>query len=117
MLGGVDAEKLERVFTNVLDNAAKFTPDGGAITVRSAREDQPRGAMTLVEIENTGAPIPDDDLPRIFERFFRGDRSRPNAGGSGLGLAIAKELLELHGGRISAANGPNSVTLSMRLPA
>ncbi len=116
VLGGVDAEKIQRAFTNVLDNAAKFTPDGGAITVRSMREEQPGAAMTLVEIENTSAPIPDDDLPRIFERFFRGDRSRATSGGSGLGLAIAKELVELHGGRISASSGPNSVTVSIRLP-
>ncbi len=116
LLRGVDAEKLERAFANVLDNAAKFTPAGGAISVRGAREQQMGVAATLVEIENTGAPIPEDDLPQLFERFFRGDRSRRTTGGSGLGLAIAKELVELHGGRISAANGPGSVTVSVRLP-
>jgi signal transduction histidine kinase len=116
LLRGVDAEKLERALTNVLDNAAKFTPAGGGITVRGAREEETNGASTLVEIENTGTPIPEDDLPQLFERFFRGDRSRRTPGGSGLGLAIAKELVELHGGRISAANGPGSVAVSVRLP-
>lgn len=116
MLRGVDAEKLERAFTNVLDNAAKFTPAGGGITVRGAREEQMGVAATFVEVTNSGTPIPDDDLPQLFDRFFRGDRSRRTSGGSGLGLAIAKELVELHGGRISAANGPGSVTVSIRLP-
>ena len=116
LLRGVDAEKLERAFTNVLDNAAKFTPPGGRITVQGAREGEMGVALTLVEVTNSGTPIPDNDLPQLFERFFRGDRSRRTSGGSGLGLAIARELIELHAGRISVANGPGSVTVSIRLP-
>lgn len=116
MLQGVDTEKLERAFTNVLDNAVKFSAADGCITVRGALVEQVGGGATVVEVTNSGAPIPDDDLPHLFERFFRGDRSRRTSGGSGLGLAIARELIELHGGEIAATNGTGSVTVAIRLP-
>jgi signal transduction histidine kinase len=112
-LHAVDAEKLERAFSNVLDNAAKFTPHGGRIEVNAAGD----GAAATVEIANSGEPIPPDDLPRIFDRFFRSDRARRTSGGSGLGLAIARELIELHGGRIRAANEAAGVRFSVQLPA
>jgi signal transduction histidine kinase len=112
-IDGVDGEKLERALTNVLDNAVKFTPRDGAVAVTSRRENGYRE----FSVTNTGEPIPDDDLPRLFERFFRGDRSRRTSGGSGLGLAIARELVELNGGAISARNVPGGVSFTVRLPA
>jgi signal transduction histidine kinase len=111
-LHSVDAEKLERAFSNVLDNAAKFTPQGGRIQVNASGHD----SVAAVEIANTGEPIASDDLPRIFDRFFRSDRARRTSGGSGLGLAIARELIELHGGRIKAANQGAGVTFAIELP-
>ena len=93
-----DAEKLSRALGNLLHNAIKFTPEGGQIWVRA----QPQAGDVLVEVADTGPGLPPQDLPRVFERFFRGDRSRASstAGGTGLGLAIAKHVVEAHGGKI-----------------
>jgi signal transduction histidine kinase len=112
-VAGIDGEKLERALTNVLDNAVKFTPERGTIGVVS------RASMGVrqVEITNSGDPIPVDDLPHLFDRFFRGDRSRRISGGSGLGLSIARELVELNGGRIEARNVPDGVSFAVTLPA
>ncbi len=92
-----DGDLLSRALGNLLHNAIKFTPAQGQIWVRARQQ----GADVLVEVADTGPGIPPEDLPRVFERFFRGDRSRPSgAGGTGLGLAIAKHVIEAHGGRI-----------------
>jgi signal transduction histidine kinase len=112
-LEGVDGEKLERALTNVLDNAVKFTPARGTVAVTSRGDN----GVHEFEVANSGAAIPEDDLPHLFERFFRGDRSRRISGGSGLGLAIARELVELSGGAISARNTPGGVAFTVRLPA
>lgn len=117
-LHDVDSDKLERAFTNVLDNAAKFTPAGGAITVVGRRENGAGPARVVCTITNSGTSIPDDDLSRVFDRFFRGDRARRTAAGSGLGLAITRELVELNRGTIEASNEPGGgVTFKVTLPA
>jgi two-component system phosphate regulon sensor histidine kinase PhoR len=92
-----DEDHVSRALGNLLHNAIKFTPPGGKIRV-SAR---PYEGDVLIEVADTGPGIPADDLPRVFERFFRGDRSR-QGGGTGLGLAVAKHVVEAHGGRIWA---------------
>lgn len=112
VLKQVDPEKVERAMTNVLANAAKFTPPGGEIAVRAS----PDGAGVRCEVSNTGSRIAEEDLPRLFDRFFRGDRARRMSGGSGLGLAIARELVEMNGGQIAARNDAGGVTFSMTLP-
>jgi signal transduction histidine kinase len=117
VLHDVDAEKLERALTNVLDNAVKFTPSHGSIAVVGQSVNGVAPPRVEASITNTGSTIPSDDLPHVFERFFRGDRARRTAGGSGLGLAIARELVELNGGRISAASTPDSVTFTLAFPA
>jgi len=92
-----DGDLLSRALGNLLHNAIKFTPAQGQILVRASQQ----GADVLVEVADSGPGIPPEDLPRVFERFFRGDRSRPSqGGGTGLGLAIAKHVVEAHGGRI-----------------
>lgn len=90
-----DAEKLSRALGNLVHNALKFTPEKGQIWLRA----RPQDGEVLVEVADTGIGIPPEDLPRVFERFFRGDRSR-TSGGTGLGLAIAKHVIEAHGGKI-----------------
>lgn len=98
-----DPDRVEQVLTNLVDNALKFTPEGGHIRVRV----EVRGAEAWVCVEDTGRGIPPDDLPHVFERFYRADRSRTRtSGGSGLGLAIAKHLVEMQGGRIWAESTP-----------
>jgi two-component system phosphate regulon sensor histidine kinase PhoR len=107
-----DPERIGQVLSNLLDNAIKFTPPGGRITVSvEATENAVR-----VAVSDTGPGIPSDDLDRIFERFYKGDRSR-SASGSGLGLAIVKHLVQLHGGTVWAESPPRSgATIGFTLP-
>ena len=96
-----DAERLERAVLNLLDNAIKFTPAGGSVTVTAAEGD---GGVVLT-VRDTGVGIEPADLPRIFERFYKADRSRRRPG-AGLGLAIVKHIVEAHGGRVWAESSP-----------
>jgi signal transduction histidine kinase len=98
MING-DAVKLSRVLRNLLDNAIKYTGEGGAITVKA----EDRGHEILVSFVDTGIGIPEDHITHIFDAFYRVSR---DSKGSGLGLAIAKTIIEGHGGRIWAENGP-----------
>ena len=92
-----DRAKLRQLLLNILDNAIRYTPHGGEISVSVQAE----GEMAVVSISDTGIGIPPEDLPHIFERFYRVDKARSRSeGGSGLGLAIAKHITEIHGGRI-----------------
>jgi two-component system phosphate regulon sensor histidine kinase PhoR len=93
----VDEARIEQVLVNIIHNAIKFTPSGGRITISAKVKD----TDILVSVSDTGVGIPPDDLPRIFERFYKADKSR-SGGGTGLGLAIAKHIVEAHRGRIWA---------------
>jgi hypothetical protein len=96
-----DVGLLERVFENVLDNAIRYTPSGGRVSLSvSAATD-----AIAVEISDTGQGIPPDDIPHIFDRFYRVDKSRNRAsGGAGLGLAIAKQIVDMHNGGIAVSS-------------
>ena len=95
----VDPDALRQIFTNLLDNALRYTPRGGAITVRG----QKTVDGVQLEVADTGSGIAPDHLPRIFERFYRVDPARSRGeGGTGLGSAIVKHLVEAHGGRVEA---------------
>jgi two-component system OmpR family sensor kinase len=97
-----DADRLAQVFTNLVENAVKFTPPGGRVQIRSHSQD----GWVEVQVSDTGPGIPPDELERIFERFYQTDKSRQ--GGKhrsmGLGLAIAQEIVQAHGGTIRAFN-------------
>ncbi|MFL5383434.1 MAG: ATP-binding protein [Longimicrobiaceae bacterium] len=96
-----DADRLNEVLGNILSNAFKFTERGGRISLDARRD----GAGLAVEVRDTGVGIPPDKLPKIFEKFYQVDNAaQPRSAGSGLGLAIAKEIVEAHGGTISAAS-------------
>lgn len=95
--------KLQRVFVNLLDNAIRYTPDGGSIAVEVAEA----GGQTHISIADTGIGIPPEHVPHIFERFYRVESSRSReAGGSGLGLAIAQHIVRSFGGDIRAESQP-----------
>jgi signal transduction histidine kinase len=99
----MDARRIGRALNNLVSNALRHTPQGGAVRVQASRG--PQGVS--VEISDTGEGIPPADLPRVFERFYRGEKSRSRAtGGSGLGLAIAKGIVEAHGGQIGVESAP-----------
>jgi two-component system phosphate regulon sensor histidine kinase PhoR len=93
-----DADKLTQVLINLIDNAIKYTPKGGRITVEAQRRED----VIEVIVSDTGIGIPPLEIPRIFERFYRVDRARSREmGGTGLGLSIVKHIVEAHGGKVS----------------
>ena len=97
----MDGQKIGRVLANLVGNAIQHTPTGGSVTI----EARTTGVEVRVEVCDTGEGIPAADLPHVFERFYRGEKSRSRAtGGAGLGLAIAKGIVEAHRGRIWAEN-------------
>ena len=96
-----DAARLERVVVSLLDNAIKFTPPEGTVQVSAASND----GRVAITVRDSGAGIDPEDLPRIFERFYKADRSR-QGGGTGLGLAIVKHTVEAHGGSVAAESEP-----------
>jgi signal transduction histidine kinase len=99
----IDARRVGEVLRNLLENAVEHTGKGGSITVAARQQ----GSWVEVSVADTGEGIPAEELPNIFERFYRVDKSRARAtGGSGLGLTIAKRLVEAHGGRIEAQSQP-----------
>jgi two-component system phosphate regulon sensor histidine kinase PhoR len=108
-----DAVRLEQVLVNLLHNAIKFTPSEGSVWVGA----EPLDGEARFYVRDTGVGIPEDDLPRVFERFYKTDQARSNKGGTGLGLAISKHIVEAHGGRIWAESveGQGS-TFSFTIP-
>jgi len=102
-----DAARLRQVFYNLLDNAIKYTPQGGEIIVRIEQKDR----AAVVTFRDTGIGIPPEHLPRVFDRFYRVDKSRSREqGGTGLGLSIAKTIVTAHGGQIELASVPGRGT-------
>lgn len=96
-----DKERIEQVLINIISNAIKYTPDGGRIDITASADDK----EITVNVKDTGIGIPEEDLPHLFERFYRVEKSRTSeTGGTGLGLAIAKEIVEAHGGHISVSS-------------
>jgi signal transduction histidine kinase len=110
-----DPDRIEQVLVNLLDNATKYSPTGGTVTVRvQGTPDR----QVRVDVQDQGIGIPEEELPRIGERFYRADRARSRSeGGSGLGLAIAQALIQAHGGRLSLESEEGHGTLaSFTLP-
>ncbi|HEY8750546.1 MAG TPA: heavy metal sensor histidine kinase [Tepidisphaeraceae bacterium] len=110
----LDRTLFQRAVGNLVSNAIRYTPSGGRVEINAGREN----GELRVEVADTGAGINSDDLPRIFDRFYRADRARSNAGGNvGLGLAIVKSIVSLHGGTIGVQSEVNKGTrMSIRMP-
>jgi signal transduction histidine kinase len=112
-----DPERLQRVLRNLLDNALRNTPRGGLIRVGAEAD----ASAIRVSVDDSGPGVPDDELERIFDRFYRGERSRrredSSSGGAGLGLAIARGLVQAHGGQIWAKRSRlGGMSVQIRLP-
>jgi two-component system sensor histidine kinase BaeS len=109
-----DPDRLAQVLANLLTNAVHYTPAGGRITVRAER----RPGDVLVSVSNTGEGIPTEDLDRVFERFYRVEKSRDRArGGAGIGLAIVKQLVESFGGHVGAESREGLTRFWFSIPA
>lgn len=97
-----DSDQLKQVLLNLLENALKYTPDGGRVTVSVYAE----GTWAKLEVRDTGIGIAPEDQQRIFDRFYRAEGRRHDAGGSGLGLSIANWVVSAHGGRLAVESVP-----------
>jgi heavy metal sensor kinase len=107
-----DSERLAQVVTNLLTNAIQYNLPDGEVRVKL----EPQDGLAVLTVSDTGAGISAEDLPRVFERFYRADKSR-STGGNGLGLAISKAVVEAHGGTIEVASEENAgTTFTVRLP-
>jgi signal transduction histidine kinase len=108
-----DSERIAQVVTNLLANAIHYNVPDGEMRVKL----EPQDGMAVLTVSDTGAGISEEDLPRVFERFYRADKSR-STGGNGLGLAISKAVVEAHGGTIEVSSEENTgTTFTVRLPA
>ena len=108
-----DAGLVERLVLIVLDNAIKYTPEGGRVQLDVLARDGKRSVI----VTDSGMGIPPDQLPRIFERFYRGDEARSRAEGAGLGLPIARWIADLHNARISVSSDPAGTRVQIDFPA
>jgi signal transduction histidine kinase len=107
-----DGDLLARVFENLITNAVRYGCDGTYIDIELSTNIN----NAVIRVTNYGTPISQKDIPYIFDRFYRAERSRSQqTGGTGLGLAIAKNIVELHGGSISVSAGDNSTTFEIKL--
>jgi len=109
-----DRDRIVQVLTNLVSNAHKYTPADGAIVVSAGKQDE----LVRIAVQDNGIGIPQDDIPKLFSRFFRVDSSLTREiGGTGLGLSIVKSIVELHGGTVTVDSAPGSgSTFSFTLP-
>ena len=110
-----DKERLEQVVTNVIGNSIKYTPNGGKIDVFLSPTDETDGTRKYaykIEVRDNGIGIPEENIPHLFERFYRVDKARnSDVGGTGLGLSIAKEIVDAHHGKICVTSGKGKGTI------
>ena len=108
-----DKNQLHQVLNNLMQNACRYTPDGGQVEIKTMNTKE----GIQVTVINTGVAIPQASLPLIFERFYRVDKSRSrDSGGAGIGLAIVKKLVEAHGGEVGAESGENTNHIWFKIP-
>jgi len=115
----IDVLKFQQVLGNLLDNAIKYTPTGGAVTLRVEIVEEDENSWYELRVEDTGTGMSREDLPHIFQRFYRADKARSRElGGTGLGLAIVKHIIQAHGGTVRAESQQGKGTqIILRLPA
>jgi signal transduction histidine kinase len=113
-----DEARLDRAIGNLVVNAIKYSPEGGQITISARRERDPLGSdWAVLSVQDEGLGIPRADLPRIFDRFYRGSNVTDQASGTGIGLASARQIIEEHGGTIAVESTEREgSTFTVRLP-
>jgi signal transduction histidine kinase len=112
-IADVDPIRMRQVFANLLDNAIKYTDTGGRVTLRCAKS----ADKVRAEVQDTGMGIPSEEINRIWDRLFRGDRSRSQKG-LGLGLSLVRAIVRSHGGEVTVKSAPGSgSTFIVELPA
>jgi signal transduction histidine kinase len=117
LLGDWDAARVERVISNLVNNSIKYSPTGSDITLALCRENGGTEAWAVLDVCDHGVGIPDDELPRVFDRFYRGRNVVGKVHGTGIGLAGVRQIVEQHGGRISVASTDGGgTTVSVRFP-
>jgi signal transduction histidine kinase len=117
LFGWWDEVRLSRVLANLLDNALKYSPHSAKVEVRVAGVEHSGTEQALLSVRDHGRGIPSEDLPRVFERFYRGSNIDVDTTGSGLGLAVARQIVEQHGGAIDIESQPGIGTVvSLRVP-
>jgi len=116
-LARADEDRLEQILTNLLDNAIRHTPEGGSIVLRASRVEADGEPSVRIEVEDQGDGIPPEDVPYVFERFYKADKSRKRSTGTGLGLAIVKSLVDAHEGTVSVRSRVgHGTTFTVTLP-
>jgi two-component system phosphate regulon sensor histidine kinase PhoR len=113
-----DFDRLQQLFINLIDNAVKYTPPGGKVTLKASKPQTARG-LVQISVSDTGCGIPEKDLPRLTERFYRVDKARSRElGGTGLGLAIVKHIVQAHRGKLEIESiAQKGTTVRVQLPA
>jgi two-component system sensor histidine kinase VicK len=109
-----DRDRIEQVLINVVTNAIRYTPDGGNISIEATADRE----AVAISVHDNGIGIPEEDIPFIFDRFYRVDKARSRSmGGTGLGLAIAKEIMDGHGGGLEIISAPDKgTTVTLTIP-
>jgi signal transduction histidine kinase len=117
LTGSWDAARMERVMTNLLNNAVKYSPMGGQIALWFARENGAGRDWAVMNVRDQGIGIPEEELPRVFDRFYRGRNVIGKIQGTGIGLAGVRQIVEQHGGRVSVTSKENEgTTVSVKIP-
>jgi signal transduction histidine kinase len=112
----VDVTRMERVLVNLLSNAAKYSPEGGDITLRLSQEGEAGADVAVLSVTDRGIGIPEDEIPRVFDRFYRASNIGGIAG-TGVGLASAAQIVQQHGGSIDVVSGEGrGSTFTVRIP-
>jgi signal transduction histidine kinase len=117
LVGEWDRARLERVLDNLVANAVKYSPNGGLVQVEIGREEPNGTAQAVLRVRDRGVGIPSDELPKVFDRFYRGSNVAGRFQGTGIGLAGARQIVEQHGGQIAVeSREQQGSTFTVRLP-
>jgi signal transduction histidine kinase len=117
LIADIDRARVARVLANLLNNAVKYSPQGGQVTVRVSRDGDPGAEQAVMSVKDQGVGIAEADLPYIFEQFRRGDNVAGHISGTGIGLAIVRQVVEQHSGTVEAESRPGAgSTFTVRIP-